>query len=86
LLKESENSTKSKIDYLKPNETKDFEFNFGLNRGDELLYRYLVIPPTRKVEVSNVAYRDVNETRIVTIFDTVRHEVVKPVVREVQVC
>ncbi|MFH1835442.1 MAG: hypothetical protein ABH851_04565 [Methanobacteriota archaeon] len=86
LIRGNSNFTKSVTKNISSNSSEDYAFNFDLVRGRDWTYRFQVIPSTRDVEVSTLEYRDVDENRNKTVYEVVRLEVVKAVVRQVEVC
>ncbi len=78
--------TESETVYVNVNESQRVIFEFDFVRGVGWSYQLKVVPPTRTVKVDSVAYHEVNRTRVVTVLDSVREEVVRTVVQQVEVC
>lgn len=86
LFKDWKNISRSKNEFLAPNESKVFTFDFDLTVGGGWSYRFDVIPPKKTVEIKKPGYRDYNRTRVKTVYETVKHEEVKTIIRQVEVC
>jgi len=86
LLRGNMSVTESKNVSVNASESQEVRFQFNFVREVGWSYQLKVVPPTRKVKVDSVAYHEVNRTRVVTVLDSVRGEVVKTVVQQVEVC
>ncbi|MFH1788437.1 MAG: hypothetical protein ABH834_03550 [Candidatus Altiarchaeota archaeon] len=86
LFKDLSNISRSREAYLEPNESKVFSFDFDLAYGGGWSYSFDVVAPVRKVEVKRPGFREINETRVRTVYDNIKHEEVKTVIKQIQVC
>ena len=78
--------SKSVENHIGVNQSVDFVFAFDLVRGSNWSYEFTVVPPTKEREVLSRGERYVNETRVRTVYTSVRKEFVRVVPREVSSC